>query len=578
MLLRIGCSSFIRKKKTTTVVSPFITASSSLSSAAAAAAAVAPFSLLLCRRSRSSSGSSDVRSKQSVGFTPLFSVRNNRLYSSGPPSTPTTPVTNTASTSTSATSTSASASASSTATATAAAAAAEELLRAPFTKVNPGNKNNGVFPWRSSPFVLDRFVPGTEEYDTKGLLLANNLTSSNPTMDYYATSYFFLQIPLLDLLFYKSDSERDLTTNFAAAFQQAVHAITASQSQTNKKNNATPTNNKKDAAASVKKTATFSHEEFTAVRGGGKKIRRRRRLMSHGYHPPQAWSPKRRRRRRRRRSRTFVTQGMQFLRQQHRRRKDTYPHVAAEESLAPTIHDMMEPTLAKLYEAAYEFGKDTLQVKLEVEPITLATNSASSLLSSSNSGKEDVHDLDDIDEDDDDINDLGIDEPKLMSLFVLPYLSRDMITNKEQNPMNTSQVKKYQRMIELIENDGNEEEDTGNDNGSNPSSSYNEGVEIGRSMILDLKMNRQYIENTVIAQVLLPCYETFCVIDQHTNDIVQGSRRQRRKVVHLVRFEMVTKTYIIQNDIYNRWFPFETELGQWIITDIDDVCNGNVLL
>merc|ERR1711865_857327 len=222
---------------------------------------------------------------------------------------------------------------------------------------------------------------------------------------------------------------------------------------------------------------------------------------------------------RRSRSRTFVTQGMQFLRQQQRRRKDTYPHVAAAESLAPTIHDMMEPTLAKLYEAAYEFGKDTLQVKLEVEPITLATNSASSLSSSSNSGKEDVHDLDDIDED-----------------------------------------------------------DTGNDNGSNPSSSYNEGVEIGRSMILDLKMNRQYIENTVIAQVLLPCYETFCVVDQHTNDIVQGSRRQRRKVVHLVRFEMVTKTYIIQNDIYNRWFPFETELGQWIITDIDDVCNGNVLL
>jgi hypothetical protein len=118
-------------------------------------------------------------------------------------------------------------------------------------------------------------------------------------------------------------------------------------------------------------------------------------------------------------------------------------------------------------------------------------------------------------------------------------------------------------------------------------------MQLSRELMIDFRNNdKGYCENTVICQILIPCNEIFYVTDNTNDDnnndnndndnndndndnIIQGTKN-RRKVVHLVRFEQVTRTYIINNG--RGLFPFRHELGEWQITDIDDLCNGNLLL
>ena len=172
-------------------------------------------------------------------------------------------------------------------------------------------------------------------------------------------------------------------------------------------------------------------------------------------------------------------------------------------------------------------------------------------------------------------------------MFVFPFLSRDMISEEkqDQNNSNSSQsqhIQKYKRMITLI-SEGEDEE----------GSRAGEGMQLSRELMVDFRQNKKgYCENTVIVQVLIPCHETFYVKDinndngnndnndENDNETTSNNIRQgtmnRRKVIHLVRFEQVTKTYIINNG--RGLFPFRHELGEWQITDIDDLCNGNLLL
>jgi len=192
------------------------------------------------------------------------------------------------------------------------------------------------------------------------------------------------------------------------------------------------------------------------------------------------------------------------------------------------LHDMMEPTkLAKLFESARKFGKDSLQVKLDVQPI---------IYNNSNSDSTTNDDYGSV-EDNDGLNHLGLDGPKIVSWFVFPFLSRNMIADNKES----------------------------------------ESLQLSRDMMDDFR-NRGVSENTVVCQVLIPCKETFWVKDNSSElggDIIQGDTK-RRTAVHLVRFEQVTKTYIV-NDARG-FFPFRHKLGEWQITDIDDLCQGNLLL
>jgi hypothetical protein len=234
---------------------------------------------------------------------------------------------------------------------------------------------------------------------------------------------------------------------------------------------------------------------------------------------------------------------------------------------SPGLRNMMEAKkLAKLFESASEFGKDSLQVKLETKPILYNSSNYSSTEDggSGEEGNETNHE-DSGDESSDDLP-FGLREgPKIVSLFVFPFFSRDQISDNRD----PHHVRKYSRLLDAISasNDENEEK---------ADTSYASSLEMSRELMEDFRQ-KGVSENTVVCQVLVPCKETFWVKDTTTGEILQGGAQQRT-VLHLVRFEQVTKTHIINDNSRSRFFPFRHELGEWKITDIDDLCDGNLLL
>eukprot|EP00934_Nitzschia_sp_Nitz4_P005467 Nitzschia sp. Nitz4//scaffold183_size43938//3886//6747//NITZ4_007264-RA/size43938-processed-gene-0.12-mRNA-1//-1//CDS//3329539596//5457//frame0 len=82
------------------------------------------------------------------------------------------------------------------------------------------------------------------------------------------------------------------------------------------------------------------------------------------------------------------------------------------------------------------------------------------------------------------------------------------------------------------------------------------------------------MESTVIAQVLVWCNETFYVKDPQTGDVLQGTadHETSRNVPHLVRFEMTVHT---KHDTAG---SLQNIHQNWIITDIDDMLEGNIIV
>ena len=402
----------------------------------------------------------------------------------------------------------------------AAAAAAETLLKAPFSKVEAHNQkprqHTGLFPWTSSPGIPARLVPGTPEFDTKGLFLGGNLTSSNPRMDGFATSCFFLRVPFWDLVLFRRATEQDLADSMAWAFGASVRAIsegvTKDDNESESESESETDQKSDDANANVNVNANANAND------------------SDGDPAP------------------------------------SKPSVSS-----PRLRDMMEATkLAKLFESANEFGKDSIQVKLETKPILYNPGNFS----------EDGEIGSEEDDNETTLEDLPLglrDGPKIVSLFVFPFLSRDMISDSK----NPTHLRKYSKLMDAIVGSEN-----ANDDDEQADASYSSSIELSRDLMEDFS-NAGVSENTVVCQVLVPCHETFWVKDLATGRILQGETKPR-KVLHLVRFEQVTKTHIIRGDgqggnsfldgANSRWFPFEHELGEWVITDIDDLCDGNLLL
>jgi hypothetical protein len=94
--------------------------------------------------------------------------------------------------------------------------------------------------------------------------------------------------------------------------------------------------------------------------------------------------------------------------------------------------------------------------------------------------------------------------------------------------------------------------------------------------------NQGYMESTIIAQCLVWCDEIFYVKDLTTGQIVQGQQRddendatppETQKTPHLVRME---RTVVTKKDPATGNFTNEQE--DWIITDIDDLLGGNLLV
>jgi hypothetical protein len=101
----------------------------------------------------------------------------------------------------------------------------KKFLRAPFRKqigldstTLKQQPPGALFPWRHSSDLLPRFIYGTTEYDTQGLLLGGNLDTSNPKLDAMASAKFFLGVPWYTIVFFYDYWKADLADNMTWAF------------------------------------------------------------------------------------------------------------------------------------------------------------------------------------------------------------------------------------------------------------------------------------------------------------------------------------------------------------------------
>lgn len=191
-------------------------------------------------------------------------------------------------------------------------------------------------------------------------------------------------------------------------------------------------------------------------------------------------------------------------------------------------HHMLEPTLISLYRSAHTYGKHKIDIKLFSKPK----------------------------------------EAKIQSMFVLPFLTRKEVED------NMSLKHSYRNIVKTLQQ-----------------ASIKEGrelnyIEIGRIVAekLDEMSNKQMqrrknmsgvdvsdgsiMQVTVVAQVSIQCDEVFVVKDTETGDVIQGDPNGSvNDVTHLVRFEIVVNM---------NGETGEVEIGQWQITDWDDLLDGNL--
>ncbi|KAL3936190.1 MAG: hypothetical protein SGBAC_008443 [Bacillariaceae sp.] len=135
---------------------------------------------------------------------------------------------------------------------------------------------------------------------------------------------------------------------------------------------------------------------------------------------------------------------------------------------------------------------------------------------------------------------------ELVSLYCIPYISRSNILSEP------SLLTFYKKMLE-----------------KNAVEKQADLAQLRKTHLETGKM-----ESTVIAQVLVRCKERFYVKDTASGKIVQGTDDDKEKEVpHLVRMEMIVKT-VKDSSLGN----FRNDHGNWIITDIDDVVGGNLVV
>lgn len=140
---------------------------------------------------------------------------------------------------------------------------------------------------------------------------------------------------------------------------------------------------------------------------------------------------------------------------------------------------------------------------------------------------------------------------QMVNLCVFPFLSRASL---KRDPHLKS---KYLRMLNLMVD------------------APQEALQIYHELVGEFS-SRGVVESTVICQVLVACDEIFWVKDSATGAIIQGHEDgQIRKVWHLVRMEMVIETRPTDKKLI---IPIEHKQGNWQLTDIDDLLEGNLMI
>jgi hypothetical protein len=140
---------------------------------------------------------------------------------------------------------------------------------------------------------------------------------------------------------------------------------------------------------------------------------------------------------------------------------------------------------------------------------------------------------------------------ELVSLYCIPYISRHNVQN------NKPLVESYRNML------------------NKPSMERPSDLNKLRKEHLE----KGIMESTVIAQVLVWCNEIFYVKDLNTGKVVQGEEpstdesttQEPKTIPHLVRMEMTVKTQKHNGQ-------FANVQDEWLITDIDDLLEGNLVV
>jgi len=97
---------------------------------------------------------------------------------------------------------------------------------------------------------------------------------------------------------------------------------------------------------------------------------------------------------------------------------------------------------------------------------------------------------------------------------------------------------------------------------------FGTGFQLLYSYLLEQVEIKDQFETTVEIQVLVDCDEVFQVHCKETGALLQGTPDGKaRSVLHLVRMETTATT------VFGETFPYlpSTTIGNWIITDIDDL-------
>ena len=195
-----------------------------------------------------------------------------------------------------------------------------------------------------------------------------------------------------------------------------------------------------------------------------------------------------------------------------------------------TCHHMLEPQLVSLYRSAHTCGKHKLQIKLRSNPKSAT----------------------------------------IQSLFVLPFLTRREVED------NVALKHSYRNIVKALHSRGSEKGrelnyiEIGNlvgeklDDMSMAQMQRRERKKMNR----DNDRDGNIMQVTVVAQVSIDCDEVFFVKDTETGDVVQGDAEgNTNDVTHLVRFEMVVDMNAETGEVH---------LGNWQITDWDDLLDGNM--
>mmetsp|Transcript_62311 Transcript_62311/g.69714 ORF Transcript_62311/g.69714 Transcript_62311/m.69714 type:complete len:383 (+) Transcript_62311:16-1164(+) len=349
--------------------------------------------------------------------------------------------------------------------------------------------SSDIFPWRTKPSLLNRLVPGTDEYTKLGLLLTSKSQRlyGDSSLNAIVTAYMFLNVPWYELVWI-SHFKNELSSSISWAFTHGVANLLSKLSSSSSGQRSISVSTDCIIIPALDDTTNYTcgidfHETLELCQNNNES--------------------------------NYNTMNIKLQKMFQEKVISHYESAATSFAKQDDNDDDNSST------SSYNHSKhQRLEVRLKMIPY----------------------------------------DTELISLYSIPYLSR---RNAKENP---ELLKFYREML------------------GKPSVSRASYLSQLRKEHLE---NKGHMESTVIAQCIVWCDELFYVKDLTTGQIIQGQEEQHRgekeidpaitvgskKIPHLVRME---KTVITKRDPISG--TFENEQQDWIITDIDDIVGGNLII